>query len=112
VLHEYVFLETVTVLLARRGPDLATRFGQALLDARDVDLVFASDHFAAAWETFRDESHRGLSFTDGALVSLLRGASHRSKPNTTTREEAPEPLAIATFDQGFRNLEGIATVPA
>lgn len=96
-LHEYVFLESVTVLLARRGHDLAVRFGQALLESREVELVLASDSFAQTWETFRDEARGGLSFTDAALVALARSRAGS---------------AIATFDEGLRRVKGVRAVPA
>ena len=96
VLLEYVFLEVVTVLLARRGRDLALRVGEALLNAREVDFLPCSDLFGETLKTFRSGSDRGLSFTDCAIVAAARRA---------------RPGLVATFDRGFSGIEGIEVVP-
>ena len=46
LLLEYVFLEVVTVLLVRRGHDVASRVGTLLLDAPEIDFVPCSDSFS------------------------------------------------------------------
>jgi len=96
LLPEYVFLEVVTVLAARR--DAATALGTAdlLLRARELEFVPASPHFLETYETFRTEAHRGLSFADASIVALcrLRGAEY-----------------IASFDSDFRRVPRLTVIP-
>ena len=97
LLLEYVFLEVVTVLLARRGLDVAVRVATILLQARDVEFVPSSDMFLDVMEAFRTRRDGRLSFTDAAVVTVAR---HR------------DARFVATFDRDFRRLEGLAVVPA
>lgn len=95
-LLEYVFLEVVTVLLARRGRAVASDVGATLLRAGEVDFILCSDFFLDTLETFRHQAKRNLSFTDSAIVTVaLR--------NT--------PSFVATFDRDFRGIKGISVVP-
>lgn len=96
LLLEYVFLEVVTVLLARRGLAVATEVGTALLQARQVEFVPCSDLFLEALATFRDQAKGRLSFTDAAIV-------------TVARRHAPG--FVATFDDDFRGVKGVSVVP-
>lgn len=96
LLLEYVFLEVVTVLLARRGLGVATEVATRLLQAREVDFVPCSDIFLVALEVFRGQARERLSFTDAAIVAVAR--QHR-------------PGLVATFDADFRDLEGITVIP-
>lgn len=96
LLLEYVFLEVVTVVGARRGLQLAVGVATALLEARELDFLPCSELFADALETFRSHSEAKLSFTDAAIVAAarLRGAD-----------------LVATFDNDFRGLRGITVAP-
>jgi predicted nucleic acid-binding protein len=96
LLPEYVFVEVVTVLLARRRLDVATRVATVLLQAREVELVPSSDHFLDVLETFRTQRTGRLSFADAAIVTVAR---------------AREARFVATFDRDFRQVEGLAVVP-
>ncbi len=96
LLPEYVFLEVVTVLRARRNIAVATLVGKTLLGAEDITLVPCSDVFIDAFEIFTDQRKRELSFTDAAIVAIAR------------REKA---RFIATFDQDFREQKGLTLVP-
>ncbi len=96
LLLEYVFLEVVTVLLARRGLAAATSVADKLLAAREVEFVPCSDLFNDALETFRAQKRTTLSFTDAALVAVARQRKGSS---------------IATFDKDFRRIEGIHLIP-
>lgn len=96
LLHEYVFLETVTVLAARRDAKTARAFGEALLAAKEVELVPGFDSFHDTWDAFREEAPGALSFAGAALVRLAR---------------ARDAEAIATFDEGFRRVRGVRVVP-
>jgi len=96
LLLEYVFLEVMTVLLARRGLATATAVGEALLQAREVEFVPGSELFVDTFHTFRTQRSRALSFTDAAIVTVARQRGTQY---------------VATFDTDFRNLEGIEVVP-
>lgn len=96
LLLEYVFLEVVTVLRARRGATTAFEVADQLLHATEVEFVPCSELFADALATFRREP-AGLSFTDATLVTVAR--RHRN-------------AFIATFDADFRSVAGVSVVPA
>ncbi len=97
LLLEYVFLEVVTVLLARRGLETASRVATALLEAREVDFVPCSDIFLETLGTFRDQRRGTLSFTDAAIVTVARKSGG---------------YAVATFDADLRRVDGISVVPS
>ena len=96
LLLEYVFVEVVTVLLARRGRDAAFDAAQRLLEARELDFLPCSEVFTGALDAFLAQPSRTLSFVDAALVAVARKL--RTVP-------------IATFDRGFQGLEGVTIVP-
>lgn len=96
LLLEYVFLEVVTVLLARRGLEVASRVATVLLQAREVEFVPCSDVFLDTVETFRTQRGNRLGFTDAAIVTIARQRAARF---------------LATFDQDFRQVSGITLVP-
>ena len=96
LLLEYVFLEVVTVLLARRGLPTAQAVGSLLLQAREIDFVPCSDFFLDTLKIFRTQERGDLSFTDAAIV-----AAARRRP----------PGHVATFDADFRGVDGVLIVP-
>ncbi len=96
LLLEYVFLEVVTVLFARRGLPIASTVGSVLLQARELDFVPCSELFLDTLETFRKQGGSKLSFTDAAIVTVAR------------KQDAG---VVATFDRDFRNIKGIAVIP-
>jgi predicted nucleic acid-binding protein len=96
LLPEYVFLEVVTVLRARRSVGVAAEVGNTLLAAADITFVPCSDVFVDTFEIFRNERGRELSFADAAIVAIAR------------REKA---RFIATFDEDFQGLKGVTIVP-
>ena len=97
LLLEYVFLEVVTVLLARCGHAIALDAADTLLNAQEVDFLPCSELFQHALDVFRTSTTARLSFTDAAIVAAAR------------RHETE---FIATFDEGFRRIEGLKLVPA
>lgn len=97
LLLEYVFLEVVTVLLARRGLAVASNVASILLQARELDFVPCSELFLDTLEIFRSQVNTVLSFTDAAIVALAR------------RQDVG---VVATFDRDFRQVEGVTVVPA
>jgi predicted nucleic acid-binding protein len=96
LLPEYVFLEVVTVLVARRGLHVAVEVATTLLHAREVEFVPSSDMFLDVMETFRAQRDGRLSFTDAAIVTVARNRDARF---------------VATFDRDFRQVKGLAVVP-
>jgi len=69
LIHEYVALETATVLGMRYGKDIADTFMEAVLHNADFELVPSSVAF------FRETAgvfieNKKLSFTDAALLAL------------------------------------------
>jgi predicted nucleic acid-binding protein len=96
LLLEYVFLEVVTVLHARRGRTLAAAVAALLLQASEIDFVPCSDFFVETWEVFRGQRSGKLSFTDAAIASVARAGSEG---------------LVATFDTDFRELHGLLVVP-
>ncbi len=96
LLLEYVFLEVMTVLLARRGLTAAVSAANALLQAREVEFVPCSDLFFDVLETFRSQKAENLSFTDAAIITAAR-----------TQKDTH----IATFDQDFRTVDGVSVLP-
>lgn len=97
LLPEYVFLEVVTVIAARRTPAAAIAVGEALLSARELEVVPCSEHFPATMATFRQVASFGLSFADAAIVAIARARG------TST---------IATFDRGFARVKDLDILPA
>jgi predicted nucleic acid-binding protein len=95
LLLEYVFLEVVTVLLARRGADTAMAAATALLEARELDFVPCSPFFRDTLLTFQSQARRILSFTDATIVTVARQRK----------------AALATFDRGFRDVPGLDLIP-
>lgn len=96
LLPEYVFLEVVTVLLARRGLDSAVSAGLALLNAREIEFVPCWTHFSAAFEIFRNQRPPRMSLADAAIVAIARDRGMTE---------------IATFDKDFADVEDLAVVP-
>ena len=96
ILLEYVFLEVVTVLLARRGLLVASQVAMILLEAQEVDFVPCSDLFLDTLETFRTQTRGTWSFTDAAILTVARQS---------------DVGVVATFDRDFRDVEGIKVIP-
>lgn len=96
LLLEYVVLEVATVLLARRGHDVAARVVNVLLGAREVDFVPCSDFFPGSLDVFLRQSKGSLSFADAAIVHVAR-----TRPATR----------VATFDGDLAGVDGVALVP-
>lgn len=96
LLPEYVFLETVTVIAARRGARKAVEVGGMLLRAEEYEFVPCSTFFVSAFERFQEMPGRSPSFTDAAIVAIAR-------------ERAAG--FVATFDSDFRGVAELTVVP-
>lgn len=97
VLLEYVLLEVVTVLAARRDRDTASAAGTTLLVARELTFVPGVDLFLEAWRVFQEDRAATLSFADAAIVVAAR----REGPGN-----------VLTFDEDFHRVHGVRTLPA
>ena len=96
LLLEYVFLEVVTVLMARRGPRVASEVADVLLAARELEFVPCSELFVNAVETFQRQTRTRLSFVDATIVNVAR-------------ERADG--VVATFDRELSSVRGIKAIP-
>ena len=96
LLLEYVFLEIVTVLLARRDLAVATRVGRILLDAAELEFVPCSGLFMEATEIFSRQSGTKLSFADAAIMGV---ACNRADGQ------------ILSFDEEFRKVAWLRVNP-
>ncbi|MEE4270142.1 MAG: PIN domain-containing protein [Thermoanaerobaculales bacterium] len=96
LLLEYVFLEVVTVLMARRGPEVASEVADVLLGARELELVPCSELFIEAVEVFRRQKKTRLSFVDATIVNLAHDRTDG---------------LVATFDRELASARGIHAIP-
>ena len=73
VTTNFVFDETVTLCARRAGHAAAVRLGEAVLDARLVDLVrVGHEDETRAWDLFRRRSDKDYSFTDCVSFVVMR----------------------------------------
>jgi len=96
ILLEYVFLEVVTVLMARRGPRIASEVAGVLLGAKELEFVPCSALFLDAVETFQRQKRTRLSFVDATIVNLARDRAEGQ---------------VATFDRELASVRGITAIP-
>lgn len=97
LLLEYVFVEIATVLLARRNLSVASRVGQLLLDARELEFMRCSGYFDETMSSFTSQSGTRLSFCDIAIANVAR-----------SRAEGQ----ILTFDEEFLKIPDLRVNPA
>lgn len=97
LLLEYVFLEVVTVLLARLGAAAAVLVGRALLESDEFTFVPCSELFLDAWREFSASPDSTLSFADAAIAVAARTLANGR---------------VATFDSDFRSIAGLSILPA
>lgn len=73
ITSNYVFAETVTLCLARRGHHAATQVGMSLLRPEVVTMVrLSAEDERAAWELFLRRRDQEYSFTDCTSFVLMR----------------------------------------
>jgi uncharacterized protein len=81
VTSNYVFDETITLVLARLGYQRAVKVGEVLLDPRVVELVrVGAGDERTAWQLFKERPDKTYSFTDCTSFVLMR----RLNINTAT----------------------------
>ncbi len=70
---DYIFDEAITVLLNRGGWRIATRFGEWLLAADSIEMVFVDKWvWQAAWDMFQIYDDKEWAFTDCTSFVLMR----------------------------------------
>ena len=71
IIHEYVFLETATVLMLRADKETADAFILNALTNADVRMLHGSEPlFLLAIKNFMGNKTKQLSFADSALLAL------------------------------------------
>ena len=96
LLPEYVLLETLTVLAARRDLSFAQTKAREILESKDVELVACSPYLGQTMDVFRTQSGTALSFADCAIVAI-------------SRERRAQ--FVAGFDEEFEEISGVTLVP-
>ena len=96
LLLEYVFLEVVTVLMARRGIRVASEVADVLLGARELEFVPCSELFLDAVEVFQRQKRTRLSFVDATIINVARNQTEG---------------LVATFDRELSSVRGINAIP-
>lgn len=72
LLPEYVFIETATVLAARKDVAFSARFCETLLDSREIEFVPCGPILLDAFHLFRRQKKFTLSLVDVAIVLIAR----------------------------------------
>lgn len=73
VTSDYIFDETVTLLMRRNGKHQAVRFGIWALKAENIELLSIDNEvWRAAWEMFQSYDDKQWAFTDCTSFVLMR----------------------------------------
>lgn len=97
MLLEYVFLETMSVLLQQVGPAAATEVGKTLLRGDEIQYVPCSGLFDRAWAEFQRQPGTRLSLTD---ITIAQYALEHAEGR------------VLSFDQELRRVPGLKLLPA
>ncbi len=95
VISEFVFAEVTTVLALRKSMEAAKEVGSVLLEAREIEIMKASEVFERAWEIFKEQEDTDLSFVDASNLACMEKRGIRE---------------IATFDKDFERIESVEVV--
>ena len=95
VISEFVFSEVTTVLALRKSMDAAKEVGNILLEAREIEIMRASEVFERSWEIFSNQENTGLSFVDASNLACMEIRKIRK---------------IATFDKDFAKIRSAEVV--
>ncbi len=95
ITSEYVFDETVTVVLVRsKSLDIAVNAGDLIKESMPV-LDVGSSTFEASWRRFKNQKNSKFSFTDCTILEVVE-SNHIQK--------------LATFDKEFESGESFKVV--
>jgi predicted nucleic acid-binding protein len=89
IISEFIFSEITTVLALRKSMEAAKEVGNVLLDAKEIEIMKASDVFERAWEIFQSQKIAALSFVDASNLACMELKSIKK---------------IATFDKDFLDM--------
>ncbi len=95
VISEFIFTEVTTVLALKSDLNTATDVGNILLDAKEIEIMKASDVFERTWEIFKDQKNTKLSFVDASNIACM---------------EQRKIKKIATFDRDFLKIGYVEVV--
>jgi predicted nucleic acid-binding protein len=95
VISEFVFSEVTTVLALRKSMEAAKEVGNILLEAREIEIMRASEVFERSWEIFSNQENTGLSFVDASNLACMEIRKIRK---------------IATFDKDFVKIRSVEVV--
>ncbi len=95
VISEFVFSEVTTVLALRKSMDAAKEVGNILLEAREIEIMRASEVFERSWEIFSEQENTGLSFVDASNLACMKMRKIKK---------------IATFDKDFVKIRSVEVV--
>lgn len=95
VISEFVFSEVTTVLALRKSMEAAKEVGTVLLEAKEIEIMKASEVFERTWEIFSNQEKIGLSFVDASNLACM---------------EKRGIMKIATFDRDFLRMRAVEVV--
>ncbi len=73
IIHEYIFLETATVLMSRADKKTADAFIHSMLTNADIKILHTSEAiFLLTIKAFTGNKTKQLSFADAALLALSK----------------------------------------
>ena len=93
VTTDYIFDETLTVLMRKANKSVAVDVGDLILNSEIVFVEIDKIVFEAAWKIF--QKTKNLSFTDCTNIAFMKIFGLEK---------------IATFDKGFSGIEGIRVI--
>lgn len=72
IISEFVFSEVTTVLALRKSMEAAKEVGNVLLEAREIDIMKASEVFERTWDIFTNQENYGAQLC-GCFESCMYG---------------------------------------
>ncbi len=95
VISEFVFSEVTTVLALRKSLEAAREVGNVLLEAKEIEIMKASEVFERSWNIFSNQENTALSFVDASNLACMEMRGIRK---------------IATFDRDFLRIRSVEVV--
>ncbi|VVB88511.1 tRNA(fMet)-specific endonuclease VapC [uncultured archaeon] len=71
VISEFVFSEVTTVLALRKSMKAAREVGDVLFEAKEIEIMKASDVFERSWDIFTNQENTGFSFVDASNLACM-----------------------------------------
>jgi len=84
-----------TVLALRKSMEAAKEVGNVLLEAKEIEIMKASEVFERTWKIFTDQENTGFSFVDASNLAHMEIRKIRK---------------IATFDKDFLRVGSVEVV--